>query len=137
MRVLVDTNIILDFLLKREPFVRDAEDLFRAIRYQRIVGYLMVTTLTDIFYIVRKETRSIKGAILAVSKTLVLMEVCRIDRIRVEAALASNLNDFEDALQLACAIADNLDAIITRNPQDFAGAIMPILSVSELLKRLY
>ncbi|MGK7872996.1 MAG: PIN domain-containing protein [Xenococcaceae cyanobacterium] len=136
MRVLVDTNIILDALLEREPFVTDARALLETIRSQGVVGYVTATTLTDIFYIVRRETKSIEQARAAVSRTLTLMEVCPVDRSRLEVAINSNLRDFEDAVQLACAIADNLEAIITRNAQDFAGTTLPILSVNQLLERL-
>jgi predicted nucleic acid-binding protein len=72
----------------------------------------------------------------AVSETLALMEVCHVNRDILEAAFASNLRDFEDAVQLACAMASRLDAVITRNAQDFAGATLPILSASELLESL-
>jgi putative PIN family toxin of toxin-antitoxin system len=136
MRVLVDTNIVLDGLLEREPFVRDAKALIEAIEVEQIEGYVTATTLTNIFYIVRRQTRSIELARQAVSETLTLMEVCLVDRAILEAAFASNLRDFEDAVQLACAMASRLDAIITRNAQDFAGATLPILSTSELLESL-
>lgn len=59
MRVLVDTNIVLDFLLQREPFFQDAELLFQAIDIGEIVGYVIATTLTDIFYISRRHTHSL------------------------------------------------------------------------------
>ena len=134
MRVLVDTNIMLDALLEREPFVRDARPLLEAIDSGQIEGYVTATTLTNIFYIVRRQTRSIERARESVSQTLVAMQICSVDSDILEAAFASNLTDFEDAVQLACAIAENLDAIITRKPQDFAGATFPILSASELLE---
>jgi predicted nucleic acid-binding protein len=136
MRVLVDTNIVLDGLLDREPFVRDAKALIEAIEVEQIEGYVTATTLTNIFYIVRRQTRSIELARQAVSETLALMEVCPVNRDILEAAFASNLRDFEDAVQLACAMALRLDAIITRNAQDFAGATLPILSATELLESL-
>ena len=136
MRVLVDTNIILDDFLEREPFVEDAAALMEAIESEQIVGYVTATTLTNIFYIARRQTRSIELARQAVSETLTLMEVCLVDRAILEAAFASNLRDFEDAVQLACSMASRLDAIITRNAQDFAGATLPILSTSELLESL-
>lgn len=136
MRVLVDTNILLDDFLEREPFVEDAAALMEAIESERIVGYVTATTLTNIFYIARRQTRRIELARQAVSETLTLMEVCLVDRAILEAAFASNLRDFEDAVQLACAIASRLDAIITRNAQDFASATLPILSTSELLESL-
>ncbi len=136
MRVLVDTNIVLDALLEREPFVRDARALLEATRSQQIQGYVTATTLTNIFYIVQRQTRNLESARQAVSMTLTLMEVCPVNRDTLEAAFASNLRDFEDAVQLACAMASRLDAIVTRNAQDFAGATLPILSTSELLESL-
>lgn len=135
MRVLVDTNVVLDYLLEREPFVVDAEALFGAIESQLIAGYITATTLTDIFYIVRKE-RGAATAKQAVSRILTGMQICTVDRSILEAAISSNLVDFEDAVQLSCAFKENLDAIVTRNAQDFAGATLPILSAGELLQRL-
>ncbi len=136
MRVLIDTNIILDFFLEREPFRTDAEALFQAIQSKQVRGYVTATTVTDIFYIARRQTRSIERARQAVSETLAVMQICLVNRPILEQAFASPLTDFEDAVQLACAIANNLDAIITRDTQGFAGAILPILSVGELLERL-
>ncbi len=132
----MDTNIILDDFLERETFVEDAAALMEAIESERIVGYVTATTLTNIFYIARRQTRRIELARQAVSETLTLMEVCLVDRAILEAAFASNLRDFEDAVQLACAMASRLDAIITRNAQDFASATLPILSTRELLESL-
>lgn len=68
--------------------------------------------------------------------TLILMQICPVDRDILEAAFAFNMRDFEDAVQLCCAIAENLEAIITRNPQDCEGAALPILSARELLESL-
>lgn len=60
MRVLIDTNIALDFLLQREPFFQDAELLFQEISSNRVFGYVTATTITDIFYISHRQTRSIE-----------------------------------------------------------------------------
>lgn len=135
MRVLLDTNIVLDGLLEREPFVRDAKALFQAIRSGQVEGYITATTLTDIFYIAKKA----KGVAVArrdVSDLLALMQICAVDRSILETAISSLLPDFEDAVQIACALNENLDAIITRDTQDFADADLQILSAGELLQRL-
>ncbi len=58
MRVLIDTNIILDYLLERDLFLQDAEALFDAIDSSKVIGYVTAKTLTDIFYIARRQTRS-------------------------------------------------------------------------------
>lgn len=136
MRVLVDTNIILDFLLQREPFVGDAELLFQAIATSQIFGYVTATTLTDIFYIARRHTRSVELARQAVSEILTSMEICSVNRSVLESALGSGLADFEDAVQIACAIDRGLEAILTRDTQGFLTSPVPVLSIQELLQRL-
>jgi len=136
MRVLIDTNIILDAFLEREVFVQDAKTLFIAIQSHQIEGYVTATTLTNIFYIVRKQTKSLERAREAVAMTLGLMKICEVNRNILETAFASNLRDFEDAVQLACAYAKNVDAIVTRNADDFAGASLPILSVQQLFEQI-
>ncbi|MFB8792458.1 MAG: PIN domain-containing protein [Potamolinea sp.] len=93
MRVLIDTNILLDFLLQREPFRQDAEELFQAIDSGQIIGYVTATTLTDIFYIARRHTRSIEQARQAVLETLIVMVVCPVNRAILESALASSIAD--------------------------------------------
>ncbi|MBE9128365.1 MULTISPECIES: putative toxin-antitoxin system toxin component, PIN family [unclassified Coleofasciculus] len=136
MRVLIDTNVILDYLLEREPFLQDAELLFQAIGSEQVIGYVTATTLTDIFYIARKQTQSIEQARQVISITLAVMEICPVNRAVLEVALTSGIRDFEDAVQVACAMAQNLDAIITRDTEDFSNATVPVLSVSQLLEQL-
>jgi predicted nucleic acid-binding protein len=135
VNVLVDTNILLDFLLQREPFFHDAEQLFQAIDSGQIVGYATATTLTDIFYIARRHTRSIEQAREAVSETLTAMEICPVNREVLEVAFSSGFADFEDAIQVACAVAQGLDAILTRDNQGFLNSSVPVLSVQECLHR--
>ena len=136
MRVLIDTNVVLDYLLEREPFLQDAETLFQAIGSEQVVGYVTATTLTDIFYIARRQTQSVERARQVVSLTLAVMEICPVDRAVLEVALTSGLRDFEDTVQVACAIAQSLDAIVTRDTQDFSNATVPVLSASQLLEQL-
>ena len=136
MRVLIDTNVLLDYLLEREPFLRDANALFNAIAAGQVIGYVTATTLTDIFYISRRQTQKIELARQSVSYTLAVMLVCPVDRAILEAALASNLEDFEDAVQIYCAVSQALDAIVTRDQQGFSGSTIPVLSIRQLLQQL-
>ncbi|ADI62885.1 conserved hypothetical protein ['Nostoc azollae' 0708] len=124
MKVLIDNNIIvmLDFLLHREPFRQDAEELFQAIDSGRIIGYVTATTLTDIFYIARRHTRSIEQARQAVLETLTVMMVCPVNRTILEWAFASGIGDFEDVIQIACAVTQGLEAILTRDRQGFLSS---------------
>ena len=136
MRALIDTNIVLDFLLQREPFFKDAELLFQAIEAGQVIGYVTATTLTDIFYISRKQTRSIEQARQAVSETLTAMVICPIDRAVLESAFNAGLVDFEDAVQIFGAVAQGLDIILTRDNKGFLSSPIPIMSIQVLLQQL-
>lgn len=136
MKILIDTNIVLDFLLQREPFFQDAEQLFQAMDEGQAIGYVTATTLTDIFYISRKHTQSREKARQAVSDALIAMAVCPVDRAILEAAFESNLADFEDAVQIFSAVAQGLDAIVTRDARGFLSSPLSALSVQELLTQI-
>ncbi|MDX2212683.1 MAG: PIN domain-containing protein [Oculatellaceae cyanobacterium bins.114] len=133
MRVLIDTNIILDFLLQREPFFQNADLLFQAIDSGRVVGCVTATSLTDVFYIARKHTGSIEQARQAILEILTALEICPVNRVILESAFVSGLADFEDAVQIACAVAQRLDAITTRDV-NFSSTLIPVLTIEKVLE---
>jgi predicted nucleic acid-binding protein len=134
--VLLDTNIILDFFLEREPFFQDASTLFEAIASSKLEGLITASSATDIFYICRKQTQNLEEARQILTITLAILSVGSVDRAILETALKSGVADFEDAVQIACAEAQQLDAIITRNPQDFRSTAIPVLSVNQVMTQL-
>jgi predicted nucleic acid-binding protein len=135
LRLLIDSPIILDFLLHRDPFLRDAEALIEAISSGLVVGYVTSATLTDIFTIAQHHTRSTDQAKEAVALVLALMEICPVNRAALELALASSDSHLDDAIQSASAITQGLDAIVTRD-RTFTNPLIPVLSVAEALDRL-
>lgn len=135
MKVLIDTNVVLDVLLERQPFVENAIALFEQIELGNIAGAIAATTLTNIFYIIRKA-ESREAAISAVNRLLIGLQFCAVDRPTVETALSLGLKDFEDSIQLACALLNQLDGIVTRDSKDFIGSQLPIYSPTELLSQL-
>lgn len=135
MKVLIDTNVVLDLLLEREPFVESAIALFEQVERGNLTGYIAATTITNIFYIIRKsEGREV--ALAAINRLLTGLQFCAVDRQTVETALRLNLKDFEDGIQLACADISQLDGIVTRDPKDFIDSSLPIYSPTELLNQL-
>lgn len=135
MKVLVDTNIILDVLLDREPFAEDATRIFELIETGTIRGFIAATTITNIFYILRKLLGR-EPTMMAIQKLMLSFELCSVDRQVIEWAIGKNLKDFEDGVQAACADISGLDAIATRNGADFAGISLPIFSAAELVAYL-
>lgn len=125
MRVLIDTNIILDFLQERKPFVEDAVNLFEKIDAGEIEGFISATTITNIYYIIRKSA-GIEVAENAISQILNDLQICKVDRTILEQAVALKFRDFEDAVQYACAMAYGVDAIATRDIADFIAGDIPV-----------
>jgi predicted nucleic acid-binding protein len=135
MNVLLDTNVVLDVLLNREPWVNDSAAAWRASDEGRIVGHITATSLTDIFYISKRLT-NIEKARNAIRTCLDAFEVCAVGRDALERAESMSGDDFEDNLQIACAVIANLDAIVTRNREDFEAAPILLLSPFELTAKL-
>jgi len=131
MRVLIDTNVVLDFLQEREPFVEDAAELFERIDAGEVEGFIAATTITNIYYIVRRAAGT-KEALDAITQVLTDLHICAVDQTILEQAIALDFRDFKDAVQCACALAHVVDAIVTRDVSGFAGAEIPVMSPGEL-----
>jgi predicted nucleic acid-binding protein len=121
VRVLLDTNVLMDVLLNREPFVGESAQVVDQVVRGAITGQIGATTVTTIFYLASREVGS-KAAKLHVEKLITLFEVAPVTRAVLEAALAANAPDFEDAVLAQAAHGAGAQAIITRNPKDFADS---------------
>ena len=135
MRVLFDTNVLLDVLLNRDPWVTESSAVWQANDEGQIVGHITACAITDIFYIARRST-TLETARAAVRICLEAFEVCAVNRQALEQAETLPGSDFEDNLQIACASLAGLDAILTRDKKGFTAAAMPVLTPGELLTRL-
>lgn len=130
-RILLDTNVILDIALKREPHFEYSSKIFELIDKGQILGCITATTVTDIYYISKKEKGN-KVAIEFISKLIEIVDVIGVDKNTIIKALKSNLSDFEDAVQVTAAEFNEIGTIITRNKSDFLNIGLEILSPKEL-----
>jgi predicted nucleic acid-binding protein len=135
MRVLLNTNVVLDVLLRSEPWVAEASAIWKANDDGRLVGYLMASALTDIFYVARRLA-GLEAARAAVQTCLEAFEFCPVDRRALELAHSLSGRDFEDNLQMISAEIAQLDAIITRDPDDFRASSVPAIKPAEALALL-
>lgn len=136
MTILVDTNVILDILLKREPYVNEARIIMTKCADREITGYLAAHTIPNIFYILRKaysleeRRRFIKN----------LCEIFRISDLNAEKILSAVENegfpDFEDSLQEECAVEAMADYIVTRNPGDYGKSRVKVIEPDEFVRMI-
>jgi len=117
-KVLLDTNVVLDFALKREAYYEDTQTIFNKIAKNNVQGCITASMATDIFYLLQKANGKI-FALNTLADLIIILDVLDVYREDVHSALHSGWNDFEDALQAQVAVRNGLDAIITRNTKDY------------------
>lgn len=135
MRVLLDTDVVLDLMMARAPFASAAEELFDLTELGVFDAYISALTPLNVFYIARKAKSShdLKAALKQLVETV---GVCPLDALVIAAALTLPFSDFEDAVQHCCATASQLDAIVTRNIKDYTNATLPIFTPAQFLDYL-
>jgi predicted nucleic acid-binding protein len=135
LRVLVDTNVVLDVLLAREPFAGPGAELFALVEQSKIEAALCATTVTTMDYLLtqslpRSEARRALQALLG------LFEVAPVNRAVLEGALRSRIEDFEDAVLEQAGLLVGAEAIITRNTKHFRKSSIKALDPTELLRTI-
>jgi len=135
VKVLVDTNVVLDVLLARTPFVKQAASVFALVEESRVEASLCATTLTTVDYLLAQSLPRVQAR-RAIRSLLKLFEIAPVNRSVLERALDSKIEDFEDAVleQAGCLIG--ADAIITRNTKDFRKSAIKVLDPVEFLSAL-
>jgi predicted nucleic acid-binding protein len=132
--VFVDTNIVIDLLQKRENFYKEAQELFTKADRKKLKLYISALTFANTYYILSKYYSSSEAKKI-LSKFKVLVEVLPTTDKIIDLSLASDFNDFEDAIQFYTALESNLHVIITRNKKDFKNNLIPVFSAKEFLKK--
>ena len=134
MRLLLDTNIVVDILSRREGYA-DSLGVLKHCEVGHAEGFVSAITVTDIMYILRKqiEPHAVRDA---VQTLLAIVDVVGVLKSDVTAAFVSNMKDFEDAVQASCAAHIKADYIVTRNTRDFENSPVPAVLPADILKLL-
>ncbi len=135
MKVLFDTNIILDVLLDRKPFSEHASYLMSKVERSEINGFLCATTVTTIHYLLSKNLDK-KNAITSINSIIALFEIASVNRLVIENALKSKFTVFEDSVLHESARHAGAEYIITRNIKDFKNTKIPAFTPTEFLSML-
>ena len=135
MRVLFDTNVLIDFLLDRLPYSKGATDLLSRVERGEVQGLACANSFTTIFCLARKAA-GVEVARVYIADLLALLEVAPVNRSTLEDAGRSGVTDYEDAVVCSAASQANADCVVTRNQKDFANAPLPVHSPTSLLAAL-
>ena len=133
-RLFLDTNIVIDLLDRREPFCHDAVQLFTMAYYKKVQLIVSPMTYTTASFLLHRH--GAEGVRNLLSNFRQLSRVATTNERTVDDSLASQFNDFEDAMQYYCALKAKADIIITRNGKDFSASKLPVMTATEYLATL-
>jgi predicted nucleic acid-binding protein len=134
-KVLIDINIILDVLQKREPFYTNSAHLLALVEAGRVEGYVAAHSITTLFYLIKKD-RSSAEARATITGLLQFIKVAIVDQSTLEQALNLDYRDYEDAVQMISGLQLKADCLITRNARDYQPALVPVVQPVEFLATL-
>jgi predicted nucleic acid-binding protein len=132
-KIFIDTDVILDFMIAREPFVLDAARIFSLSEKKEISICTTGLVFSNAYYILRKLGTH-KKVIEKLSQLAQLIDIIGLPKVAVVQALGSGFSDFEDALQHYAALAEDVKIIVTRNTKDFKHSQLAVLSPDQYLK---
>ena len=135
MRILIDTNVILDILQKREPFFADSYRALRKAIESDSECLLSASAATDIFYMLRKALGSAQEAKEQIEQLAQLVSFADVQGMDIHTALMREMPDFEDAVVDAVAERNGASYILTRNIKDFAGSVVPSILPADFLDK--
>ena len=135
MRVLLDTDVVLDLVLAREPFAQASAQLFKLHEQGKIDVYIAAITPINVFYITWKFKGG-QAARQAVDLLLGSLGFCPLSLGLLDEAYKLPFADYEDAVQHASATANGLETIVTRDINDYKNATLPVFSPTDFLKKL-
>ncbi|MBW9267930.1 PIN domain-containing protein [Candidatus Thiodiazotropha sp. LNASS1] len=132
MKILFDTNVILDVLLARKEFVQVSARLVGMVESKTIEGCLCATTITTLDYLISKALTKNQAKI-EIKKILELFYIAEVNTKVLEFSVNSTFSDFEDAVQYYSGECCEVDGIVTRNTKDYKNTKLPVYTPDELL----
>jgi len=132
MKILLDTNIILDIALNRQGHSEKAKELIYFLNQKEIPFFVTATTVTDIYYVLKKSDNH-TSALEFLQNFLLYADVAGVDKTIIIKALKSGLNDFEDDIQIQSAVFNQISTIVTRNKSDFKTSEVEVFTPEEFL----
>lgn len=133
MKILIDTNVLIDYVVSRKPFDSAAREVIYLCRSNEINGCIAAHTVLNMFYILRKSL-SVEDRKLFFEDMCSLFSAIGVDKPKIMAALRNNdFSDFEDCVQSECAAEFSADYIVTRNVKDFAASVVPAITPDDFL----
>lgn len=135
-KILIDTDVILDFFFDRKPFSDNAAKILSLCESKEIKGYIPSVIISNVYYLLR-QTASHEKVVENLNQLISITEVLTTDKVIINKALNSKFKDFEDALQnYSAELSGEIDLIVTRNTKDFKNSALGIMTPENYLSQI-
>ncbi|MCX6335313.1 MAG: PIN domain-containing protein [Bacteroidia bacterium] len=130
----IDTDVIIDFLIDRKPYSREAAIIFTLIEEKKLRGYVSSLSFSNLYYVLRKVESQTK-VLAKLDSISEIFNILKVDQQTIKNALDTGFLDFEDSIQYCCARdTKRIDVLITRNTKDYKNSEIPIMTPADFLK---
>lgn len=133
--ILIDLNIVLDVLQRREPFFEASARLLAAVETGLLEGFIAAHSITTLFYLIQKDKSSAEARA-SITNLLQFLKIAPVNQSTIDQALNLDYDDFEDAVQMISALQCKAEYLITRNITDFQPPLLPVLQPVDFLSTL-
>jgi predicted nucleic acid-binding protein len=132
-KVLLDTDVIIDCLISRDPFSQHSIEILKLCELGEICAYISPISLSNLYYVLRKQL-SHKKLMVVLTQLLKIVQIANLNKLIIQQAIESEFKDFEDALQNYCAVNEpDVQTIVTRNIKDYKKSSLPVMTPENYL----
>ena len=137
MKVLIDTNVIIDILEHREPFFQDSYKVIQLGLQEKLEIFMSAGAVTDVYYIISRSLHDTNKAREKINALTTLVKICDTIAKDITTGLTLTITDFEDAVVAAIAKRERADYIVSRNEADFTGSPVPAIDPAHFLHQFF
>ena len=135
MKLMIDTNVILDVLLERSDFYENSKAVLDLCENKKILGFVSASSITDIFYLVRRALKDTDKTYKVIGALLNIVGILNVTQDDVQRAFLQHAKDFEDCLLAECAKSNNCAGIVTRDKKDFQDFGITLYSPEQIIAK--
>lgn len=136
MKLLIDTNIVIDVLLKREPFYKLSLEVLNLAKREDVQEYISASAITDIYYLSYRQLKNKELVRRLIKELLTVVSVASVSEQEILKAMELEWLDFEDSVQYSVALLQEMDGVVTRNLKDYKGKEIQVWLPEDILREI-
>lgn len=136
MKLLIDTNVVIDVLLKREPFYKLSLEVLNLAKREDVQEYISASAITDIYYLSYRQLKNKELVRKLIKELLTVVSVASVSEQEILKAMELEWPDFEDSVQYSVALLQEMEGVVTRNLKDYKGKEIQVWLPEDILRKI-